>query len=332
MHVNAHPAKSDVRTARQLSDRRRLLLLGLIAAVAVAAFLVIGASGMWEYVLPRRTARVIAMIFAGTAIATSTVVFQTLSNNRILSPSIMGVDSLYVLVQTILLFVFGTTHPVVLSPNLNFLCSVSLMLVFSTVMYRLFFAHGRSNLFVMLLIGIVFGTFFQSAASFLQILVDPNEFLVLQDRMFASFNNVKTNLIAIAGSAIIVTALASLPYLRYLDVLALGEEHAVNLGVEQRLVVRRMLFVVFAMVSVSTALVGPITFLGLIVANLAYELLHTFRRLPLMLAASLIAIIALVGGQLLVERVFAFSTPISVIINLIGGLYFLYLIVKERTA
>ncbi len=66
-------------------------------------------------------------------------------------------------------------------------------------------------------------------------------------------------------------------------------------------------------------------------ANVAYEMLATYRRLPLIGAAILVSIVALVGGQLIVERVFTFSTTLSVIINFAGGIYFLYLLLKERT-
>ena len=90
--------------------------------------------------------------------------------------------------------------------------------------------------------------------------------------------------------------------------------------------------IVAILVSVSTALVGPITFLGLLVVNLAREFLNTYEHKYLFIGSSLISIVALLGGQLLIERVFNFSTPISVVINLIGGVYFLYLLLKENGA
>lgn len=319
-------------TVRVRSDRTRLIILAVAAAILAALFMVLGASGLWEYVLPRRATRLIAIILSGTAIATSTVVFQTITNNRILSPSIMGLDALYLLTQTVIVFAFGSTHALVSSANVNFIVSVALMLAFSAVMYRLFFARERGSIFFMLLVGIVFGTFFDSAASFMQVLIDPNEFLIVQDRMFASFNNIKTHLLAISAAAIVLTGIVFWPYLRYLDVLALGKEHAINLGVDYQKVVKRLLMAVFVLVSISTALVGPITFLGLIVSNVAYEFLRTYQRKMLMVAASLVSIVALVGGQLIVEHIFNFGTTLSVIINLIGGVYFLHLILKERTS
>ena len=71
------------------------------------------------------------------------------------------------------------------------------------------------------------------------------------------------------------------------------------------------------------------TFLGLIVSNLSYQFFATYKHSVLIAGASLISIIALVGGQFLVQHVFHLSTTISVIINFVGGLYFIYLILKE---
>lgn len=316
----------------RLGDGGRLAILAAVALGLAALFLTVGASGMWEYALPRRATKLAAIALAGCAVASSTVVFQALTNNRILSPSIMGLDSLYLLVQTAIVYAFGSTHPLVQSANTNFALSLLLMLVFSFVMYRLFFAGERGNIFFMLLLGIIFGTFFQSIASFMQVLIDPNEFLIVQGRMFASFNNIKTPLLTASAVAMLLTAVVFWPQLKFLDVLALGKEHAINLGIDYDRVVRRLLMAVFMLVAVSTALVGPITFLGLIVANVAYELVRTYRRLWAIAGACLVACVALIGGQLVVEHVFNFSTNISVIINLAGGIYFLYLIVKERTS
>lgn len=315
-----------------VSDRTKIAILAALVLALTAVFMLIQAQGMWEFVLPRRTVKILAIFLAGASIAASTIIFQSVTNNRILTPSIIGVDSLYILVQTAIVYFLGSMHPITLNPNLNFLVSVGVMILFSLVMHRLFFTQSRSNIYVLLLMGIIFGTLFQSLSSFLSVLIDPNEFLVLQSRMFASFNQVKSELLAIAYVAAALTAAFLSRHIRFLDVLALGREHAINLGVDHHRVVRSLLVAVFILISISTALVGPITFLGLIVANVAYEMLSTYRRLPLIGAAILTSIIALVGGQLIVERVFAFSTTLSVIINFAGGVYFLYLLLKERSA
>ncbi|MFD1179481.1 iron chelate uptake ABC transporter family permease subunit [Paenibacillus puldeungensis] len=313
-----------------MSNKVKLSILAGLAILLVIVFLTIDAGGNWDYILPRRGKKLLAIALTGTAVAFSTVVFQTITNNRILTPSIIGLDSLYMLLQTVIVFLIGGTALTMMSKNLRFLLAVGMMVLFAGLLYRLLFRKEGRNIYHLLLIGLVFGTFFSSLSSFMQKLIDPNEFLVIQDKMFASFNNVNSDILLLSLVGVLLTGLYFARFTKYLDVLALGRDHAVNLGISYEYVVKRMLIVVAVLISISTALVGPITFLGLLVANVAYQFLDTYRHKTLIFGASLISFIALVGGQLIVERVFTFSTSLSVIINFIGGVYFIYLLLKEN--
>ncbi|GIP28880.1 putative ABC transporter permease protein YclO [Paenibacillus sp. J23TS9] len=309
--------------------KKKLIFLSIIALALILVFMFIQAGGNWDYVLPRRGKKVLAMIITGGAIAFSTVVFQTITNNRILTPSIMGLDSLYMLFQTFMVYIFGSAGLTMMGKNINFILSVGLMALFSVVFYKLLFKREGQNIYFLLLLGLIFGTLFQSLSTFMEVLIDPNEFQIVQDKMFASFNNVSTELLWISIILMAAVTVYFARYAKYLDVIALGKDQAVNLGVDYDRVVKRMLVVVAILISIATALVGPITFLGLLVANVSYQFMRTFRHHFLILGAMLLSIIALVGGQLLVERVFTFSTTLSVIINLAGGVYFIYLLLKE---
>ena len=276
--------------------------------------------------------KILAIVLTGSAIAFSTVVFQTITNNRILTPSIIGLDSLYLLIQTFIIFAFGSTHLTLMNKHVNFIISVVLMVIFALLLYHFLFKKEGQNIYFLLLIGLIFGIFFNSLSEFMQVLIDPNEFQIVQDRMFASFNNVNTDLLYISALLMLIAILYFLKFAKYLDVLSLGKEHAINLGVEYDYVVKQLLIVIAILISIATVLVGPITFLGLLVANVAYQFLKTYRHRVIIFGAILISVIALVGGQLIVERVFTFSTTISVIINFIGGVYFIYLLLKESRA
>ncbi|MGG3885672.1 iron chelate uptake ABC transporter family permease subunit [Brevibacillus panacihumi] len=312
--------------------KTKIGVLALVAIVLIAIFMLIDAGGNWDYVLPRRFKKILAIILTGSVIAISTVIFQTITNNRILTPSIIGLDSLYMFIQTFVIFFLGSASKTAMDKNLNFVLSVGLMILFAALLYKVLFKREGRNIYFLLLIGLIFGTLFNSLASFLQVLIDPNEFMILQDRMFASFNNVNTDLLVISCVLVLGIILYLRPFLKYLDVLSLGRDDAINLGVDYDYVVKRLLIVIAILVSIATALVGPITFLGLLVANVAYQFMKTYKHSYLLFGASLISIIALVGGLLIVERVFTFSTTISVIVNFIGGVYFIYLLLKENKA
>ncbi|APH17942.1 iron chelate uptake ABC transporter family permease subunit [Clostridium botulinum] len=310
--------------------RRRVVLLGVFSIALIILFIFTGISkGNYDYVLPRRILKVLAISLTAGSIAFSSMIFQTIANNRILTPSVLGLDSLYMFIQTFVVFILGANNKAVMNSNFNFLISISLMVVFSMILYRSLFKREDKNIFFLLLTGLIFGTLFQSLAAFMQTIIDPNAFLVIQDKMFASFNKVNTDVLLISIIGILLVLAYVYDYVKVLDVMLLGREQAINLGVSYDKVVKKMLIVVSILVSISTALVGPITFLGLLSVNLTYEFINSYKHKYLIIGSVFISIIALVGGQFLVERFLNFGTTLSVIINFVGGIYFMYLLLKE---
>ena len=311
-------------------DRQRLVLagLGLLALAAVACFMLLGVRGNWAFVLPFRATKLLGLVLVAYSIAVSTVLFQTVTNNRILTPAIMGFDTLFILIQTVVIFFFTSRALATMDPRLQFLLQVAVMVGFSLLLFRWLFAGGERSLHLLVLVGIVFGVFFRSVANLMQRMMDPNAFLVLQDSFFASFNTIDRTLLA---TSVVVVALASLALWRLhrsLDVVSLGRATAIGLGVDYKATVLKLLVIMAVLVSVSTALVGPVTFFGLLVVSLAHALAGDGRHRHILPASILIAVICLVGGQTLMERVFSFGTALSIIIEFLGGLVFIGLILR----
>lgn len=315
-----------------MHSRSKLLMLAVIASGLIAAYICIGSYWDFNYIIPSRIRKISAIILTGCAIAFSSLIFQTITNNRILTPNVLGLDSLYLMIQTAVVFAMGAKTLTIMQSHVNFVVSLVAMVLFSAILFHLILRRGRQNIYFLLLIGMIFGTLFGSFTSFMQMLIDPNEFQVLQDKMFASFNNVNVHLLWVSFVLVVLCGLYYLRFAKFMDVMLLGRDQAVNLGVDYNRVVRHLLLIVVVLVSVSTALVGPITFLGLLVVNVAYPFFDTYRHIILIPGAMLISVVFLAGGQLLVERVFQFSVPLSVIINFAGGIYFIYLLLKESRA
>ena len=308
-----------------------LYILFLLVVVCSVLFLVYGLNpNSYQYALSRRIPKLIAIAMTGSGVAVSSVIFQTVTNNRILTPSVLGLDSLYNLFQTLIVFSLGSLNVALMGSNLNFLIAGGLMIVFSLFLFKMMFRRENTNLFFLLMIGMIFGTLFSSLSSFMQMVMDPNEFLIVQNKMFASFNNVKSSLLGISMITMGLTLFWVLKDVKKLDVLALGKEQAINLGIDYDRMVRKLLIAVAILVSVSTALVGPVTFLGILVTNLAYQMIKDYRHSIVIPTSILLSLLALIGGQFLVERVFQFNTTIGVIINFVGGLYFIYILLKEE--
>lgn len=314
----------------KLSINKKIYIMGFLLLIFIALFLSYGIDmNHLEYALSKRIPKVIAIALGGGCIAFTTVVFQTITNNQILTPSVLGLDSLYVLVQTVIVFLFGSTSTFIINKNYNFVLNVFVMVIASILLYKVLFEKGKNDIFFLLLVGMIFGTLFKSGSSFVQVMIDPNEFLALQTKMMASLNNINTDILIIASIMIIAIIPFIYDDIKYLDVLSLGREQAINLGVDYDKLVKKMIIVISILVSISTALVGPMTFLGLIVANIAREGLKTYKHKYLILGATLISMITLVGGQFFVQHIFKFNTTLSVIINFIGGIYFIQLLLKE---
>src|SRR5690554_3289160 len=147
--------------------------ISILVAIAVGVILLFLFYDLnhWEYALPRRGTKVLAIVITGCAIAFSTVIFQTITNNRILTPSIIGFDSLYLLIQTFIIFSFGSMSIFAVNQNINFMISVSFMIVFAFIFYKFLFRGETHNIYFLLLIGLVFGTFFSSMSTFMQVLI-----------------------------------------------------------------------------------------------------------------------------------------------------------------
>ena len=287
---------------------------------------------LFRYAMRLRTPKLIVMLITAFAIGGASIVFQSIINNTIVTPCLLGMNSLYTLIHTAVVFFAGTGSFLALNANASFAVDVVLMGLTATVVYSWLFQKTRHNVLYVLLIGTVLSSFFSSIQTTLTRIMDPNEYDTLLATLVASFSNINSEIILLSVLLLAAVVFVLRKDLMLLDVLTLGKEQAVNLGVDYDRSIRRLLLGVTLCIAVATAMVGPISFLGLIIANLARQFLKTYRHTQLILGSALFGMIVLVGGQLLVEHVFTYSIPVSVFITVGGGVYFLYLLLTAKKA
>mgnify|MGYP001864376149 FL=1 len=287
---------------------------------------------LFRYAMRLRTPKLIVMLITAFAIGGASIVFQSIINNTIVTPCLLGMNSLYTLIHTAVVFFAGTGSFLALNANASFAVDVVLMGLVATVIYGWLFQKTRHNVLYVLLIGTVLSSFFSSIQTTLTRIMDPNEYDTLLTTLVASFSNVNSEIILLSILLLSAVIFVLRKDLMLLDVLTLGKEQAINLGVDYDRSIRRLLLGVTLCIAVATAMVGPISFLGLIIANLARQFLKTYRHTQLILGSALFGMIVLVGGQLLVEHVFTYSIPVSVFITVGGGIYFLYLLLTAKKA
>ncbi|EIU8140453.1 iron chelate uptake ABC transporter family permease subunit [Campylobacter coli] len=307
--------------------RKKILILAFLTLIMALVFVFAGLKDFDEYALKNRFLQIAAIVIVAICIAISTVIFQTLCNNKILTPAIIGLDSLYMLLQSALVFSLGSANLSVYRNDINFLITLACMVVFSLGLYKILFSSDKS-IYLIMLLGLIFGTLFSTLSSFFEILIDPDEFMIIQGRMFASFDNVAFDVLALAYIVALLSFIWIFRYMKFLDPLSLGKDLSINLGINYQKISKHLMIIIAILTSISTALVGPITFLGLLVVNITYELFKTAKHSILLLACILISILALLGGVFFVSRIFDYNTTISVIINFLGGIYFIYLVLK----
>ncbi|NLS13205.1 iron chelate uptake ABC transporter family permease subunit [Vibrio sp. SM6] len=313
------------------SLRNKILSMAVLSLVLAATYLLIFVDMRFvEFAMMIRTPKLAAIIIAAFCIGVATMVFQSIINNRIVTPCLLGMNALYILIHTAVAFVFGATSDFSADKHIAFCIDVVLMSVLSTLIYGYLFNKTNYNILFVLLSGTVMATLFGSISDTLLRTMDPNEYDVLLNSLIAGFNNVNSDIIALACTLIVLVAFWLRKEVMLLDVITLGKHQAINLGVPYDKVVVKLLLGVTIFITIATALVGPISFLGLIIANVAREFLPTYRHRYLLAGSFLAGVIVLLAGQLLIEHVFEFGSVISVFINVFGGAYFLYLIVKGQ--
>lgn len=323
-----------MRTKAYYRNIQKLVMMALFAVVAAVAYMLVEVNfnneRLFFYALKLRTPKLIVMIITAFAIGGASLVFQSVINNTIVTPCLLGMNSLYTLIHTAVVFFAGSTSVLANNANASFAVDLVIMGITATVIYGWLFKKTNYNVLYVLLIGTVLTSFFSSIQSTLTRVMDPNEYDNLLSTLVASFSNVNSEIIVFSVVVLGVLIFVLRKDLALLDVITLGRQQAVNLGVDYDRTIRRLLLGVTICIAVATAMVGPISFLGLIIANLSRQLLQTFRHGQLILGSALFGTIVLVAGQLIAEHVFTYSIPVSVFITVGGGIYFLYLLLTRR--
>lgn len=332
--LNIGMARHRELTKAQRANRIRLAILVVLAIAACVAYMTVGVNfakpKLMNYQLNLRAPKLAAMLIVAFAIGGATLVFQSIIRNNIVTPCLLGMDALYTLVHTCVAFFLGTATILTLDQNASFVIDLVVMAVVATVIYGLMFKWTRYNVLYVLLIGTVLTSLFNSIQSTLVRVMDPNEYETLLAQLVASFSHVNSSVIAL--SVVVLAALIAVLWrdLKLLDVITLGKEQAINLGVDYDHVILRLLVGVTIAIAVATALVGPLAFLGLIIANLSRQFFKTYRHSVLIAGSVLFGMVALVAGELVSEQVYHLVVPVSVFITIAGGIYFLVLLLTQK--
>ncbi|MGC6173141.1 iron chelate uptake ABC transporter family permease subunit [Lacrimispora sp. 38-1] len=328
------------RAFRSEKEERRywILLIMLIVLGALASY------GLLVYKNPvpvdspsfipivrRRMAALCAMIISAVCQSLATVAFQSSTNNRIITPSLLGFEALYGVIHTSTMFFFGAGVFIKFSGIGSFLFQVAVMVLMCLILYGWLLSGKYGNLQLMLLVGVIIGTGLRSVSSFMRRLLAPSEFDILQARLFGSVNNADAEYFPVAIPIVIFTALLILAYSKKLNVLSLGKSASTSLGVNHQSGTIYTLVLVSVLMSISTSLVGPLTFFGFLVAVLTYQAAPTYDHRYIFPMALAIGFLILTGSYFFMYHVFRAQGVVSVIIEMFGGITFLIVMLRKGT-
>lgn len=305
-----------------------ILIASLVLLIGCVLYLTLNVTS-WDFALPLRTRKLVAFLVVGYAVGVSTLLFQTLTHNPILTPSLLGFDALYVLIQSLMLFFLGMVSYVTMPAVGKFAFEVAVMMVMSVLMFRFLFTKHNQDLTRLILVGVIFGILFRSLSYMVARMINPDEFVTVQAQSYASFTAVNINLLMVA----VVLSVATFIYVwrqRFaLDVLLLGRNCAISLGVPYRQLSLGILITIALLVSMATALVGPVTFFGLLVCALTNHFCTKMAHGERLILVTLIASSTLIVGQAVFEHLFKMAGVLEVVIELFGGVAFLLLIFTQ---
>jgi iron complex transport system permease protein len=320
------------------ASRRRywivLALLVVLAAGSAYGLLAVGnpmppgTRGFW-LIAEMRTTSLVVMAVVAFCQAIATITFQTVTNNRIITPSIMGFESLYTVIQTSAIYMLGVAGVAALQGTGQFLAQVVAMVGLSVMLYGWLLRGKYANIQVMLLVGIIIGGGLGAVSTFMQRLLTPSEFDVLTARLFGSVTNASSEYLPFAIPLVLIAGTLVWLNARTLNVIALGRDVCINVGVDHGRQTIYSLVLVSILMAVSTALVGPMTFFGFLVATLTYQLAGTHDHRRLLPMGALTGFVVLAGAYFVMNHVFYAQGVVSIIIELIGGSVFLVVIMRK---
>lgn len=282
-------------------------------------------------VVKRRMVAITAMIISAICQSLATVAFRSSTNNRIITPSLLGFEALYGAINTSTMFFFGASVFVNFSGIESFLFKVAIMILMCLMLYGWLLSGKYGNLQLMLLVGVIIGTGLKSVSSFMRRLLAPSEFDVLQARLFGSVNNAEAEYFPVAIPIVIIAALLILAYSKKLNVLSLGKSASTSLGVNHQFGVIYTLVLVSVLMSISTSLVGPLTFYGFLVATLTYQAAPTYDHRYIFPMALAIGFLIITGSYFFMYHIFRAQGVVSVIIEMFGGIVFLIVMLRKGT-
>ncbi|MFS7246989.1 FecCD family ABC transporter permease [Rahnella inusitata] len=310
-----------------------LLLLAILAANTGAMSLSLQTlmglplnDGLWQVWLTVRLPRVLLAVVVGCALASSGAVMQGLFRNPLADPGLLGISSGAALAVA-LTIVMPFALPPLLALYSHMISAFVGSLAISLIVFTLSrFGHG--GLSRLLLAGIAINALCGAAVGVLTYISDDQQLRQFSLWSMGSLGQAQWPTLAVASSLILPACIATFFMSRRLNILQLGEEDAHYLGVNVRRTQLQLLLLSALLVGAAVAVSGVIGFIGLVIPHLLRMRIGADHRWLLPGSAMAGACLLLLADTLARTLVAPAEMPVGLITSIIGGPYFLWLILR----
>lgn len=278
---------------------------------------------VWDGRLPR----FLVALLVGFSLGGAGTIMQGIFKNPMASPGVMGIDSGSALGAVLAIYTGFASGSLIALP----LSAIIFSLLTLFMVFAIATSGGRTSISTLLLAGIALNLVFGALTSFI-ITLSTREFdvgRVIVNWLMGDLNNRSWEHVNIVFPTTIIALLGTLFFVKDLNLLMLGEETAANLGVNIKRARNGLLLFSSIETGGAIAVSGVIGFVGLVAPHIMRSLVGPDNR-KLIFSSGLLAAVFIIYADLFVRLIIAIDLKIGIITSMLGGPFFLYLIVKHR--
>lgn len=274
-----------------------------------------------------RLPRIILAVLTGSLLSMAGAVYQAIFQNPMADPYVIGISSGAA---------FGATIAIIFLPPMMLLGNsiVSLAAFLSAILTSIlvyFISKTKRGVdtFSLLLTGVVISTVLSSFIS-LMMLAHQDEAMKIMTWTMGSFNAKSWNHVLTILIPTVIGIFFTIYHGKDLNVLVMGEEEAMTMGLDTKRLKRNMLLICALLTSIAVSVSGIIGFVGLIVPHFIRLIFGSEHKFLLKASFVFGAIFMLLSDTIARSLIDGFEVPVGIITSLIGGPLFLILLVRYR--
>lgn len=270
-----------------------------------------------------RLPRLVASFFVGAGLSVVGCVLQSVFLNPLCEGYTLGISSSAALGVVVLSFL-NFQIP-------KFFSSLGGVLVSTVLIYVLVLAFRKTIDIGFVLVGIVLNFFFSGITILFTIFFDPYKLHYILLWLLGSFSSLQREYVYVSSVVISVLIVVVLSYSNKLDIIVLGKEKSISLGVEEDKVKGSLIFVSVIISAICVSLAGVISFIGIIVPNIVKSFVGLKHKKMIFYSALFGGILVTLCDGLAKNLYYPIEIPISVFTGIIGSVFFVVYLISDKS-